>query len=171
MEQPKLREAQFVLLQCIPMWWKFYSNKKLFSQDETQIDKNATLENLNLWGGTSLDFCWQELAQQQPVRAEWIEYFSFYVESFLERKLCCWTFLAEKTLKTKLCCFLSQKTLKQTLAELNRKLTGASLYLRYKKPNFKSLIDVIKSAHEEEQKIRKATRRVSLGLQNLNFTD
>ena len=86
MEQPKLREAQFVLLQCIPMRWKNCSNKKQFSLDEKQIEKNALLENLKLWGKTSLDFCWQELAQQQPVRAEWYEYFSFYVESFLEKK-------------------------------------------------------------------------------------
>ena len=86
MEQPKLSEAQFVFLQCIPMRWKKYRNKKHFSLDETQIDKNATLKNLNLWGKTSLDFWWQELAQQQPVRAEWNEYFSFYVESFLEKK-------------------------------------------------------------------------------------
>ena len=86
MGQPKLREAQFVLLQCIPMRWKKYRNKKHFSLDENQIDKNALLENLNLWGKTSLDFCWQKLVQQQPVRAEWNEYFSFYVESFLEKK-------------------------------------------------------------------------------------
>ena len=68
------------------MRWKNYSNKKKFSLDENQIDKNATLEKLNISGKTSLNFYWQELAQQQPVRADWNEYFNVYVETFLEKK-------------------------------------------------------------------------------------
>ena len=124
MEQPNLRKVRSVPLKSIPIRWKKYSNKNQFSLVENQIDKNARLESPKIWRKTSILFCWEGLAKQEPVRADWYENCSFYVESLLENlKLSFRTILAEKTLKTKLCCFLSEKTLHHILAELSCKLT------------------------------------------------
>ena len=159
-------------LKSIPMRWKKYSNKKQFSLVENQVDKNARLERLNNWGKSYLLFCWQGLAQQYPVRAEWYENCSFYVESLLENlKRNFRTSLAEKALKTKLCCFLSEKALHHIFAELSSKLTWRFFVSEIKGIQFYISHRCSEICSWTETKNKKAASMVSLGLLKKNFTD